>query len=88
MPLRLVYFRPGDAGCTALDRKVFDLAARYRARVELVVRHVYEAGEQLGAWVSERSPTLLFVRRDRAVAQAIGDLPRRELEALLDAALA
>jgi thioredoxin-like negative regulator of GroEL len=71
----------------ALDEKLFDLVARYRGRMRLVVKHSDESGEFLGGWVSGRSPTVLFVRDGRTVAEMIGDLPAREIEALIRSAL-
>ena len=81
--LHLLYFRPTDARCTALDEKLFALAARHRGTVRLVVRHSDECGHLLGGWVSGEAPTVLFVRNGRTVAQMIGDLPAHEIERLL-----
>jgi hypothetical protein len=81
--LHLIYFRPRSTPRTALDEKLFDLAARYRDRCRLVVRHSDESGPLLGGWVSGRAPTVLFVRGGRSVAQIVGDLPARDIESLL-----
>ena len=85
--LHLIYFRPTDAHCTALDELLFDLAAEHRGALRLVVRHSDERGHLFGGWVSGEAPTVLFVRNGRMIAQAVGELPRHELEALLRSAL-
>ena len=86
--LRLIYYRPDHASCTMLDGKLFDLAARYRGRLELVVRHSNECGTLFGGWVSGSAPTVLFVRDGQSVAEFIGDLPSNEIERLTKSALA
>ena len=86
--LALVYFRPSDPACAGIDDKLFDVVARYRDRVRLVVRHVDAARQWHGAWVSGRCPTIVFLVGDRLVAQMIGDLPRHELDQLVVRALA
>ena len=86
--LHLIYYRPTHATCTTLDGKLFDLAARNRGRLKLVVRHSDEHGYLFGGWVSGTTPTVLFVYDGRMVAQLVGDLPLHEIEALLRSALA
>jgi hypothetical protein len=86
--LRLLYFRPGPAGFTALDEKVFDFATRHRDRVRLIVRHSDERGQLFGRWIDGRSPTVLFVRDGQAIADVAGDNAARELERVAEAALA
>jgi thioredoxin-like negative regulator of GroEL len=81
--LHLLYFRPGSEPRNALDEKLYDLAARYRDRCRLVVRHSDESGSLLGGWVSGQVPTVLFVRNGRSVAQIVGDIPSQEIETLL-----
>jgi hypothetical protein len=85
--VHLLYFRPAQSACSALDEKLFDLAAKYRGQLSLVVKHGTSHGALFGGWVSESSPTVLFVRHGRAVAQMIGDLPLHEIEILLRSAL-
>ena len=85
--LHLLYFRPSNARCSALDRHLFDLAALHRGTLRLVVRHSDEHGQLFGGWVSGESPTVLFVRNGRTIAQLVGDLPRPEIELLLRSAL-
>ena len=85
--LLLIYYRPDHASCTLLDGKLFDLAARYRGRMELVVRHSNECGTLFGGWVSGSAPTVLFVRDGQSVAEFIGDLPLNEIERLTTSAL-
>jgi hypothetical protein len=85
--LRLLYFRPGHSKATTLDETLFDFAARHRDRVRLVVHHSEECGHLFGRWVDGRSPTVLFVRDGRAIADVVGDLPASELERIALAAL-
>jgi thioredoxin-like negative regulator of GroEL len=84
----LVYFRPLSGSCTALDEKLFDLAAEHRGRIRLAVKHCDGPEQLFGCWISGTVPTVLFVRGGRVVAQMLGDLPRAEIEALLRASLA
>jgi thioredoxin-like negative regulator of GroEL len=86
--LHLIYYRPTHAACTTLDGKLFDLAARNRGHLKLVVRHSDEHGYLFGGWVSGTAPTVLFVRDGQMVAQLVGDLPLHEIEELLRSALA
>jgi thioredoxin-like negative regulator of GroEL len=81
--LNIIYYRPATAACTPLDEKLFDVAARYRGQVRLVVRHSDESGHLFGCWVSGQAPTVLLVRESDSVAQMIGDLPRHEIEQLV-----
>jgi thioredoxin-like negative regulator of GroEL len=83
----MLYFRPSHAGCTLLDGRLFEIAARNRGRVRLVVKHTDESGSLFGGWVSGRAPTVLFVRDGRMVAQFVGDVPSLEIERLLRASL-
>jgi hypothetical protein len=85
--LNVIYYRPTHAGCTALDEKLFDIAARHRGELRLVVRHSDECGHLFGGWVSGRSPTVMFVRNGEMIAQLVGDLPRHELDLLTASAL-
>ena len=67
--LHLLYFRPTDARCTALDETLFDLAAqpsRSRAPRGQALRR---ARHVVGGWVSGSAPTVLFVRNAQTVAQ-------------------
>lgn len=86
--LHLLYFRPTEASCTALDRRLFEVATRHRDRLRLVVKHSDERGYLFGGWVSGSTPTVLFVYDGRSVAQLVGDLPAHELERLVRSALA
>jgi hypothetical protein len=86
--LSLLYFRPGDHRCTPLDEKLFDIAARHRGCLRLIVKHTDESGTCFGGWVSGNSPTVLFVHDGQSVAQLIGDLPLWEIEDLVRSALA
>ena len=86
--LHLLYFRPENEHCTTFDQKLFDLATRYRDDLQLVVKHGGERGSFLGAWVSGSSPTVLFVRQGRTIAQMVGDLPLYEIELLVRASIA
>ena len=85
--LHLLYFRPTNAQCTALDEKLYTLAARHRGALRLVVKHSDECGHLFGGWVSGKAPTVLFVRNGRTIAQFVGELPRHEIEQLLRSAL-
>jgi thioredoxin-like negative regulator of GroEL len=85
--LHLLYYRPTSATCTALDRKLFDLAARHRGALRLVVKHSDECGHLFGGWVSGTAPTVLFVLEGRTVAEMVGDLPTHEMERLLRSSL-
>ncbi|MCW2630274.1 MAG: hypothetical protein JWR48_6996 [Mycobacterium sp.] len=85
--LHLLYYRPSNARCTALDAKLFDLAARHRGQLRLVVKHSDEGGYLFGGWVSGTSPTVLFVRNGETVAEMVGDLPAHEIDGLLRSAL-
>jgi thioredoxin-like negative regulator of GroEL len=85
--LHLLYFRPTNAQCTALDEKLFALAARHRGAFRLVVKHSDERGHLFGGWVSGEAPTVLFVHDGRTMAQMVGDLPTHEIERLLRSAL-
>jgi thioredoxin-like negative regulator of GroEL len=85
--LHLFYFRPGSLGCTGLDGKLFDLAARYRGRLHLVVKHSDEPTHAFGAWVSGRFPTVLMIRGGRSVAQFVGDLPEVDNKYMIQSAL-
>ena len=85
--LSILYFRPTNPSCTALDGKLFELASRNRREARLVVKHTDERGYLFGGWVSGRVPTVLFVRDGRMVAQFVGDLPAHEIERLLRSAL-
>jgi thioredoxin-like negative regulator of GroEL len=86
--LHLLYFRPPKAQCTALDEKLVDVATRYRGQVRLVIKHTDECGHLFGGWVSGCSPTVLLVREGRSLGQLVGDLPAREIERLVQSALA
>jgi thioredoxin-like negative regulator of GroEL len=83
----ILYFRPANRHCTALDGKLFELASRNRSHARLVVKHTDEHGYLFGGWVSGRAPTVLFVRDGEMIAQFIGDLPAHEIEGLLRSAL-
>src|SRR5262245_42285976 len=85
--LHLLYFRPSNVRCNALDEALFDLAARHRDALRLVVKHSDEAGFLFGGWVSGTTPTVLFVRNGRTIAQLVGNVPRHEIESLLASAL-
>jgi thioredoxin-like negative regulator of GroEL len=85
--LHLLYFRPTEARCSALDEHLFELAARHRGAVRLVVKHSDERGYLFGGWVSGDAPTVLFVRNGQTVAQLVGQIPRHEIEQLLRSAL-
>lgn len=85
--LNVIYYRPTQAGCTPLDHKLFDLAARHRRELRLVVRHSDECGHLFGGWVSGRLPTVMFVRNGEMIAQLVGDLPKHEIELLTRSAL-
>ena len=83
----ILYFRPTNPSCTALDGKLFEIASRNRPRARLIVKHSDECGYLFGGWVSGRLPTVLFVRDGRMLAQMVGDLPSHEIEQLLRSAL-
>jgi thioredoxin-like negative regulator of GroEL len=83
----ILYFRPSNPACTALDGKLFEIASRNRQRARLIVKHTDESGNLFGGWVSGRLPTVLFVRDGHMVAQLVGDLPSNEIERLLQSAL-
>jgi thioredoxin-like negative regulator of GroEL len=85
--LHLLYFRPTEARCSALDEDLFELAALHRGAVRLIVKHSDERGHLFGGWVSGDAPTVLFVRNGQTVAQLVGQLPRHEIEQLLRSAL-
>jgi thioredoxin-like negative regulator of GroEL len=85
--LHLLYFRPTSARCTSLDTALFDLAARHRGQLRLVVKHSDERGSIFGGWVSGRLPTVLLVRDGQTVAQTIGELPGHEIDRLVRTAL-
>jgi hypothetical protein len=85
--LHVIYFRPTNSACAALDEKLRGLADRYRGRLQLVVKSASEPGYAFGGWISGRSPTTLFVRDGKLVAQMIGDLPAREIDNLALSAL-
>jgi thioredoxin-like negative regulator of GroEL len=76
--LHLLYFRPTNAQCTALDETLFALATRHRGALRLVVKHSDDCGE---------TPTVLFVRGGRTIGQMVGDLPSHEIAQLLCSAL-
>ena len=85
--LHLLYFRPTNARCTALDESLFALAAQHRGALRLVVKHSDECGHLFGGWVSGTTPTVLFVRDGRTIAQLVGELPRHEIERLIRSSL-
>jgi thioredoxin-like negative regulator of GroEL len=85
--LHLLYFRPTNARSTALDQNLFDLAALHRGALRLVVKHSDERGYLFGGWISGDTPTVLFVRNGRTIAQLVGAMPRPEIELLLRSAL-
>ncbi len=86
--LHLLYFRPPAARqCSRLDEKLVDLAARFRGRLRLVIRHTDDCGNLFGGWVSGRCPTVLLVRDGRSVGQLVGDVPAPEIERLIRSAL-
>jgi thioredoxin-like negative regulator of GroEL len=85
--IEMIYFRPTDDRCTALDGKLFDLAARHRGQARLVVRHSSESGMVWGGWVSGQAPTTLFMSNGRCVAEMVGDLPLPQIERLLSSSL-
>jgi thioredoxin-like negative regulator of GroEL len=84
----LLYFRPTEARCTALDEALFDLAASHRGDVRLMVKHSDETGHLFGGWISGVSPTVLLVRDGQTIVQLVGNVPRHEVHALLGSALA
>ncbi len=86
--LHLLYFRPPQARCTALDDKLVDVATRYRGQLRLVIKHTDECGQLFGGWVSGRSPTVLLVQDGQSLGQLVGDLPAYEIEQLVCSALA
>ncbi len=45
----MLYFRPSNPSCTALDGKLFEIASRNRSRARLVVKHTDECGYLFGA---------------------------------------
>ena len=86
--LRVLYFRPHQVGYTLLDERVFDFAARHRDCVRLVVRHSDERGHLFGRFVDGRSPTVLFVRDGRALADLVGVCAASQVDGVGEAALA
>jgi thioredoxin-like negative regulator of GroEL len=86
--LHLLYFRPPQVGCTALDDKLVDVATRYRGQLRLVIKHTDECGFLFGGWVSGRSPTVLLVRDGQSLGQLVGSVPAFEIERLVKSALA
>ena len=83
----MLYFRPTEASCTAFDAALFAVAAAYRGRVRLVVKHTDECGYLFGGWVSGASPTVLMVRDGVMLAELVGELPAREIECLVESSL-
>jgi hypothetical protein len=85
--VQVVYFRPSASGCTALDGRIIDLVEQHRDGAGLIIEHTDDAGVAYGSFVSGRVPTVLFVVDGVAVAQAVGDVPRLELQHLMRSAL-
>jgi hypothetical protein len=80
--ITLVYLRPD--GCShELEDRLREVARRFGAAVEIVVRPWCEAG-RLARWAAPGSAAILVLRRGVVVGEALGDgLPSRELDRVI-----
>jgi hypothetical protein len=86
--IEIVYVRPrGDH--RAFQARLYDVVRSFEGDVQLVtcsaseLRHITHER----VFVSTTVPNVIVVRRGMVIAHALGDLPTRELDSLLRAAI-
>jgi hypothetical protein len=83
----LLYCRPfGDFAVQ--DARVDELVRESGLRIELETLSPSSAARRLRTWVSSNQPSLILLRGGEIVSIAVGCLPRRELQRLIEHSLA
>jgi thioredoxin-like negative regulator of GroEL len=84
----LLYYRPAAArDCAAFEARLRALVAELAGRARLVIAARAARAVPAGVYLSPSVPTLVVIADGRLLAQAVGELPRRELRALIEGAL-
>jgi hypothetical protein len=86
-PVDLVYLRPlGDF--RQYESRLMGAAARFRERIRVTKVRPGELSRftRERVFVSKTVPTIVLIRHGEVIAEAVGDLPARELEIVLGSA--
>jgi thioredoxin-like negative regulator of GroEL len=83
----LLCYRPATRACAAFEARLRELVAELGGRARLVIATCSARAVPAGVYLSPAVPTLVALVDGRVLAQAVGELPRRELRALIEDAL-
>ena len=86
-PIDLIYVRPlGDF--RQYETRLLGVAAQFRDRVRFTKVRPGELSRftRERVFISKTVPTIVLIRDGEVVAEAVGDVPARELELVLDSA--
>jgi hypothetical protein len=87
--LEVVCYRPGTRPFPGFEARLRQVVAElgHRARLVFAAATAGRPPIPAGAFLSPTVPTVIAMADGRLLAQAVGDLPRRELRALMATAL-
>jgi hypothetical protein len=83
----LTCYRPAGGACAAFEARLRELVVELGGRARLVIATRAARTVPAGVYLSPAVPTLVVMADGRVLAQAVGELPRRELRALIEDAL-